>query len=160
MLYLQYTRYISFIDDKYEYNNLEYKKKLWTLKFQNCSKNIGGLYFVIYSDNDISTAHFKKTDCLKDPLTNKYMYSNNDCNANQDESKYILLTKQYGIKKVYLSCNTTSTIGQISFNSNGSIYSSLGSDPQEIIKRCYLYLYDKNDHNITITIEPKTGYIY
>jgi len=130
------------------------------MKFQNCSKSIGGLYFVVYSDTDISTSHFKKADCLKDPLSNKYLYSNWDCNPSQDESKYILLTKQYGISKVDLTCNTTSTIGQISFDSNGSIYSSLGNDPKEIKKRCYLNLFDKDDKNITITIEPITGYIY
>jgi len=158
-LYLNYTRYIAFLDNKYDPNDDDWKKRLWTLKFQKCSSSIGGLYFVVYSDKDTSTSHFKKEDCLKDPLTNKYLYSNWDCNPSGDESKYILLTKQYGVTKVNISCNTTSTIGQISFGNDGKVYSSLGSTPSEIKEKCYITLYDKDDNNISLTIEPNSGYI-
>lgn len=160
ILYLNYTRYISHIDNKKDSQDQEWQKKLWTLKFQNCSSKIGGLYYVVYSDTSGGTSHFKKTECLKDPTSNKYLYSNYDCDASSDESKYILLTKEYGVTKVELSCNTTSSIGQISFGYDGRIYSSLGDNPKEIISPCRLTLYDKDDNNNSIVIEPKTGYIY
>jgi len=158
-LYLNYTRYIAFLDNKYTKDNIDWKTSLWTLKFQRCSKNIGGIYFVVYSDTNTITSHFKKTDCLKDPLTNKYLYSNWDCKATKDESKYVLLTKQYDITKIKLSCNTTSTLGQISFGANGDIYSSLGDNIVKITKPCYLTLYNSKNQEQTITIEP-TGYSY
>jgi len=160
ILYLNYTRYISHIDNKEDSQDAQWQKKLWTLKFQNCSSAVGGLYYVVYSDTSGGTSHFKKSECLKDPTSNKYLYSNNDCDASGDESKYILLTKEYGVTKVELKCNTTGSIGQISFGYDGKIYSSLGDSPKEITTPCNLTLYDKNGDNNTIVIEPKTGYIH
>ncbi|MEA3384469.1 MAG: type II secretion system protein [Campylobacterota bacterium] len=159
-LYLNYTRYIAHIDNKQNLNDNEWEKKLWTLKFQNCSSSVGGLYFVVYSDTSGGTSHFKKSECLKDPLTNKYLYSNWDCEASKDESKYILLTKEYGVKKVEVSCNTNSSLGQISFGYDGKIYSTLGNNPIEITQKCFIDIYDEQNNKATLSIEPKTGYIH
>ncbi|MEA3552791.1 MAG: type II secretion system protein [Campylobacterota bacterium] len=159
ILYLNYTRYISHIDNKYDIEDNEWEKKRWTLKFQRCSSSVGGLYYVVYSDTSGGTAHFKKSETLKDPLTNKYLYSNSSCQNNYDESKYILLTKEYGVTKVDVSRNTTSAIGQISFGYDGKIYSQLGTNPKEILNRCEIKLYDEDDKFVSIVVEPKTGYI-
>ena len=59
-LHLNYTRYIAHIDNKEDIEDNEWRKKLWTLKFQRCSNSVGGLYYVIYSDKSGGTAHFKK----------------------------------------------------------------------------------------------------
>lgn len=158
LINLSYTRYIAHIDDKFDIKDNEWEKKRWTLKFQHCSSTVGGLYYTIYSDKSGGSAHFKKVDCLKDPLTNKYLYSNSDCVASYDESKYILLTKEYGIDKIEVSCNTTSAIGQISFGYDGKIYSQLGSNIKEILEPCEIKLYDKNS-TLSIKIYPKTGFI-
>lgn len=115
----------------------------------------------MYSDTYGGTAHFKKTDTLKDPINSKYLYSN-ACSEDKlnDKSKYILLTKEYDIQKVDVSCNTTSTIGQISFGYDGKIYSQLGTNIKEITNRCKITMYDSKDNSIDIAIEPKTGYIH
>ena len=159
ILNLNYTRYIAHIDNKYDIEDDQWKKKLWTLKFQRCSSSVGGLYYVIYSDESGGTAHFKKSETLKDPLSLKYLYSTSSCINSYDTSKYILLTKEYGVTKVEVSCNTTDAIGQISFGYDGRIYSQLGSNPKEILNRCEIKLYDITGDFRTITIEPKTGYI-
>jgi hypothetical protein len=174
LLYLNYTRYIAHIDNKFNINDTQWMGKLWTLKFRRCSKDSDGLYYVIYSDMSGGTAHFKKEDCLKDPLNFKYLYSTSDCKNSFDKSKYILLTKEFGIVKVDVSCNTTDSLGQISFGYDGKVYSQLKSKkidnnnsnikeyitiPVEIEERCYIKLYDKDDKFTTIMVEPKTGYI-
>lgn len=159
ILYLNHTRYIAHIDNKYDIEDDEWEKKRWTLKFQRCSSDVGGLYYVIYSDTSGGTAHFKKSETLKDPLTNKYLYSSSSCQNSYDESKYILLTKEYGVTNVDVSCNTTAAIGQISFGYDGKIYSQLGTNPKEILNRCEIKLYDDKQNYETIIIEPKTGYI-
>jgi len=159
LLNLNYTRYIAHIDNKFDIEDDEWERKRWTLKFQNCSSNIGGLYYVIYSDESGSTAAFKKEETLKDPLTKKYLYSNSDCVASDDESKDVLLTKEYGIEKVEVSCNTTSTIGQISFGYDGKIYSQLGTNIKEILNPCEIRFYDKTNNSVSIMIYPKTGFI-
>jgi hypothetical protein len=107
------------------------------------------------------TAHVKKEDTLKDPLNNKYLYSNG-CKDDliNDKSKDILLTKEFGIERVDVSCNTTSTIGQISFGHDGKIYSQLGTNIKEIDKSCIIKLFDRQNNFKAIAIEPKTGYIH
>jgi hypothetical protein len=107
------------------------------------------------------TAHYKKVDTLQDPLNNKYLYSN-ACQEDflNDKSKNILLTKEYGIEKINVSCNTTSTIGQISFGYDGKIYSQLGTNIKEIVNQCKIKLFDKHNNFKEIAIEPKTGYIH
>ncbi len=160
ILYLHYTRYIALLDNKYDVNNLEWEKKRWTMKFQQCSKGEDGLYFVVYSDMSGGTAHFKKKETMLDPLNNKYLYSGYDCVPNADESSDILLTKEYGIKDIIISCNTTSTIGQISFGHDGKIYSQLGINIKEVEETCGIKLIDKLGNSNTILLEPKTGYIH
>jgi hypothetical protein len=160
VMYLKYTRYLALKDNKYDPNNSEWFKSLWTFKFQRCKKSVGGLYFVIYSDSDGASSHFKKRDTAKDPINDKFLYSNNDCEADiSDESRYILLTKEYGITDVKVSCNSTNSIGQISFNHDGKIYSKLNQTYQnEITQPCFITLYADNQKSV-IRIEPITGYI-
>lgn len=160
LIYLNYTRYTAMIDNKYSIDDNEWEKKRWTLKFQNCSNEEDGLYFVVYSDESGGTAHFKKEETLKDPLNNKYLYSGYDCIPNNNESPDILLTKKYGIVDVDISCNTTATIGQISFGEDGKIYSQLGTNIESITQPCSIKLTDSNNNSNTIIIEPNTGYIH
>jgi hypothetical protein len=164
ILYLKYTRYIAMIDNKYDSNDNYWYKERWTLKFKNCSKKIGGFYYVIFSDKNHKGSP-NKTECLKDPITNKYLYSNYDCVASQNESKYILLTKEYGVSKIDISCNKTSTLGQIIFSLDGKIYSKQSYiksdiDKYEIKEPCNIILYDNKQNTKTIVIEPNTGYIH
>jgi len=161
ILYLNYTRYIAHIDNKYDHFDEQWERKRWTLKFLNCQESISGLYYNVYSDMYGNTAHFKKEDTLKDPLNNQYLYSN-ACKEDLigDKSKHTQLTKEYGITKVEVSCNTTNTIGQISFGYDGKIYSQLGTNIKEIITRCEITLYDEENNSSTIAIEPQTGFIY
>jgi Tfp pilus assembly protein FimT len=162
-MHLNYTRYVAHIDNKEDINDKQWQMKLWTLKFQRCSSDVGGLYYVVYSDMSGNTAAFKKTETLKDPLTNKYMYSNSDCVVSDDESKYILITQEYGIEDVDVSCNTTSAIGQISFGYDGKIYSQLSSNIdniKEITSPCKIRVYDKDRSFEEIVIESGTGYVH
>tara|TARA_B110000046_G_C13015265_1_gene408401 strand:+ start:1098 stop:1643 length:546 start_codon:yes stop_codon:yes gene_type:complete len=161
ILYLNYARYTAHIDNKFDINNKEWQKKRWTLKFLNCDKSIGGLYYLVYSDTYGDTAHYKKTDTLQDPLNNKYLYSN-ACREDtlNDKSRHILLTKEYGIERINISCNTTATIGQISFGYDGKIYSELGKNIKEISKQCQIQLFDERNNSTKIAVEAKTGYIH
>ena len=152
------------LDNKFKHDDEFWFRERWTLKFQNCSKSVGGLYYVVYSDSNHG-GHINKSETLKDPLSQKWLYSNYDCDASFDESKDILLTKEYGITKVDLSCNSTSTIGQLSFGYDGKVYTRLGTKAThtykyELKEQCVLTLYDKSNKNVSIIIEPYTGYIH
>lgn len=160
VLYLNYVRYTALTDNQYDIEDIEWEKKRWSLKFQRCSDTKDGLYFVVFSDKSGGTGAFKKKDTLKDPLNNKYLYSRYGCEPSGNESKNVLLTKEYGIQKVEVSCNTTSTIGQISFGYKGEIYSQLGTNIKEIKEACFITLYDFQNNKKQIKIEPNTGFIH
>lgn len=164
ILHLKNTRYQAMLDNKFNHKDFFWFRERWTLKFQHCSKNVGGLYYVVYSDTNHG-GHINKNETLKDPLSQKWLYSNYDCDASSNESKDILLTKEYGVTKVVVSCNSTSTIGQISFGYDGKVYTKLGTKlsdtyKYELKEQCYIRLYDKSNKNVSIIIEPYTGYIY
>ena len=163
IIHLKNTRYQAMLDNKFNHDDKFWFRERWTLKFQNCQKSIGGLYYVVYSDSNHG-GHINKSETLKDPLTQKWLYSNYDCEASSNESKDILLTKEYGVAKVNISCNNTSTIGQLSFGYNGQVYTKLGTKSNDTYKyllkeTCNISLYDKSNNKVTILIEPNTGYI-
>ena len=162
-LYLKYTRYKAMIDNKYDPLNNVWHKQRWTLKFFRCRKDVGGLYYSIYSDNN-NSGHPSAGESLKDTLTNKNIYSSNSCKETSTNSKYVLLTKNFDIKDVHLSCNSTTSLGQISFGHDGKIYTKLSNveneySQYELKEKCNLTLIDKYDRQNTIEVEPNTGYI-
>lgn len=164
VLYLKETRYQSLLDNKYDQDDKLWHKKRWTLKFFRCSNKIGGIYYSIYSDTN-KTGHPNYKEALNDPLTNKKIYSSNKCEKSNTKSKYVLLTKEYNIKNIDISCNSTKSLGQISFGNDGKVYSKLSpygdeSSKYEIIKRCNIKLTSQENENKEIIIEPKSGYVY
>ena len=163
ILYLKQIRYQAMIDNKYDENSSLWYKSRWTMKFFRCRKDQEGIYYVIYSDKN-KTGHPSIEDTLKDPLTNKNIYSSNYCLEKNENSKYVLLSKYYGIKDINISCNNTSSIGQISFSSNGKLYSKLSNNENEaneyeIVNKCYLELISVDNEIRTIELEPKTSHI-
>lgn len=164
VLYLKQTRYKALINDKYDEFDEYWHKKRWTLKFFRCRKNVGGIYYTIYSDNN-KTGHPSIEDTLKDSLTQKNIYSTNYCKENMNNSKYVLITKNFDIKEVRITCNDTHSLGQISFGRDGKIYSKLSNVPNdnysyEIKDSCKIKLVHKDKEERNIILEGSTGYIY
>jgi type II secretory pathway pseudopilin PulG len=164
IIHLKYTRYLAMLDNKFDHNNQKWFKKRWTLKFQNCRTEIGGVYYLIYSDKDASGYQPKKIETLKDPLTNKYIYSYY-CEEDNlvDKLEQVKITEYFGVSKAEISCNDTSTIGQLSFGNDGNLYTyfdSIDSEAYKITEQCKIKLYDLDNQSEIINIEPSTGYIY
>lgn len=162
-MYISTLRYKALIDDKYDSDNSLWHKQRWTIKFFRCRDEEDGIYFSIYNDKN-KTGHPSTEDSLKDPLSNKYIYSSNYCKENSKNSKYVLLTKNFDIQNVDISCNSTSSLGQLSFGVDGKVYSKLSayeneSDEFEINSPCEIKLRTKNGEEGTILIENTTGYV-
>jgi len=165
ILYLKYTRYVAMLDNKYNSDDSHWYQELWTLKFQDCTnKDKDGIYYMIYSDTNHG-GQPNKDECLKDPITNKYIYSHY-CQKDTvgDKSKYVLL-KQFGVTNIEVSCykrtSKEKAIGKISFAHDGKVYSKLTEDNEiEIKKTCFISMYDIEENKIIIAIEPNTGFIH
>jgi Tfp pilus assembly protein FimT len=162
-LYLKETRYIALIDDKYNHEDPLWHKMRWTLKFFRCNKNIGGIYYIVYTDKN-KKGHPNVDEALDDPLTKRKIFTTNQCTETSNHSKYVLLTKEFDIVDIDITCNETSGLGQISFGSDGRVYSKLSSNEgefyeYEIEKKCIIKLLDKKGEEKSIEVLPKTGYI-
>lgn len=161
-LYISLTRQKALIDDKYDLVDKLWHKKRWTIKFFRCRESEGGIYYSIYSDKN-NSGHPSIEDTLKDPLNGKNIYSSNTCKENNLHSKYVLLTKEFGITDVQMSCNSTTSLGQLSFGSDGKIYSRLSEkvneeNEYEITAPCSIKFIAKDGKNKEIILFPKTGY--
>lgn len=161
-LYISYTRYKALIDDKFDSEDPLWHKKRWTIKFLRCRESEDGIYYTIYSDKNKS-GHPSAEDSIKDPLTRKNIYSSNYCKENNSNSKYVLLTKIFGITDVNISCNETTSLGQLSFGSDGKVYSKLSnyeneSNEYEIKEPCSIKFVQKDGKNREIVIFPDTSY--
>lgn len=163
VIYLNQTKLQALVDDKFSISNPLWHKQRWTLKFFNCRESVGGIYYSIYSDTNMK-GHVNAKETLKDPLTKKYIYSSNFCQENSSNSQYVLLTKKFGVKSINMSCNETSSLGQISFGNDGNIYTRLSSNDNDsdtyLLKNdCFLEFKSKNNQTKTIKIHAKTGFI-
>lgn len=162
-LYLSDVRYKALIDNKFDSNDNLWHKKRWTLKFFRCSNEEDGIYYSIYSDYNKSGTP-GADDSLKDPLTQKNIYSSNQCNESNKNSKYVLLTKNFEIKDVKISCNETTSLGQLSFGSDGKVYAKLSAyeneaSKYEITQPCSIKFISKENKSKEIILFPSTGYI-
>lgn len=164
ILHLKYVRYIAMVDNKYDKDDPLWFRKRWTVKFLNCNKTIGGIYYIIYSDEN-KNGYISKDETLKDPLTNSYIYSY-QCKEDKiyDKNNLVLLTKQYDITNIDISCNSTTTIGQFSFGNNGEVYTRLStnenkSEENRLNTICKISIYDKFNNQEIIEIHPITGQI-
>jgi hypothetical protein len=152
------------IDNKYDLNSELWHKKFWTIKFLKCRSNVGGIYFNIYSDKNL-TGKINKEDSLKDPLTNTYLFSSNYCSENSTNNSNVLLSKNYNIESINLTCNDTTSLGQISFDNKSRVYSKLSNTSNDfedyILKeKCTVDIIDKLGIKHKIVIESDTGYSY
>ncbi len=161
ILYLNYTKYLASIENQYDVTDSKWFKKLWTFKFQRCRSSVTGLYFIVYSDKD-TDGYIDKIETAIDPLNSRHLYSSNWCNEkSSSNNKYVLLSNEYNIVSVDVSCNNTSSLGQISFDQYGRIYSKLsnGEYSNEIEQDCIITLKDKNNDQKSIKISANTAYI-
>lgn len=162
-LYLNFLRYKALIDDKTDLENSIWHKQRWTMKFLRCRENEGGgVYISIYTDNN-TLGHANKEEALKDPLTNRYITNSNFCKDDDKYSSFTLL-RNYNVKSVDISCNSTSSLGQISFGEDGRVYSRLSNVDNEtyeyeITKPCFIKFTSDNNYEKEIIIYPKTGFI-
>ena len=161
-LYLSYVRFKALINEKFDLDDNLWHKKRWTIKFLRCRESEDGIYYTIYNDKNKS-GHPNAEDSIKDPLTRKNIYSSNYCKENNSNSKYVLLTKIFGITDVNISCNETTSLGQLSFGSDGKVYSKLSnyeneSNEYEIKEPCSIKFVQKDGKNREIVIFPDTSY--
>lgn len=161
-IYLNFLRYKAFTDNKTEDSEFWHKKR-WIIKFLRCRESEGGgVYMSIFND-DNEKSHANNEEALKDPLTNRLITNSNYCKDDLKYSPFSLL-KNYNIEKVELSCNSTTSLGEIAFSEDGRVYSKLSPLEEdfysyEIKKPCSMKFISNNGYFRELVVYPKTGFI-
>ena len=162
---IRYTQHLALMDDKQEFNNLNWQRKFWRIDFNAC--NGGGLYFRIGSDSDASGGGFAQNEAALDPSNSRaYFATNLTCNAVATNPN-VLLGKKYGVTNVAATggCNAVQYIGfdhlgrpHTGFqNSAIPNYASYMDTP---LNPCILTFTIANNNPIVIQIAPETGYAF
>lgn len=151
--YLNYTKNLSMYYDPFDIDEKSWYKNRWNYKIQNCSSKVGGIYFVIYKDSNMR-GYINKEETLKNPLTNKWFYSNYDCITTNDESDDILLTEKFGITNAEFSCNDSSTLAHIIYYEDGNLYTSYPYNIQKQVNKndCKIIFGKKDNTNIIVEV--------
>lgn len=162
--YIKQVRLKALLDDKFQLEDNLWHKKMWTIKFLRCRNSVGGYYFSIYSDVNM-TGKINKEDSYIDKLSNTYMYSSNYCNESTSNNSDVLITKNYNISSINITCNDTQSKGQLSFDANSRVYSKLSNNNDDykeylINGTCSIELVDKYGLSSEIVIDGITGYSY
>ena len=180
---IRYTQHLAMNDDHISKTEPNWYKKRWTILFNSDNYTDNEEAYTIFADTGgNSTGKPDESEIAINPLDPSRLLSGGFSGKTHldirklktDPSSFVgtkrnNLGKTYGIKKVVLSreCKL-GTSKRIAFDHVGrplkgslSSYTSPYPSVNKIItKRCKITLTDKNDKNISIYIEPETGYAH
>lgn len=177
MSHIRYTQHLAMQADKFDPNDADWFKKRWQLIVirEGTEKNKlgseGEVAYTIFEDTaGGSTGNPDLTEIAKNPLNPEKLLTggvNNIKTSDKRATSELNLGKKYGIKEVTFS-NTCSVTGsrRVIFDylgrpmkGNLATYTSSYQKDRLISAPCEITLEHKNGENITITIEPETGFV-
>ncbi|MBU0720727.1 type II secretion system GspH family protein [bacterium] len=182
--HIRYTQHLAMLDDKYDANNPVWFKQRWQLVFgKSTTSTDGKIAYTIFSDRGTaSTANPTQGEMAIDPVdSQKYLsggYSGSLDTTSPKANKKMNLGYSYGIVIVTLSggcnggCNEITGANcsgdlRIAFDHLGrpmkdSLYSYTSSYKSNYLieSQCNITLTSLSEGNVTIVIEPETGYTH
>jgi len=176
---IRYTQHLAMLDDHISTNDVNWSKKRWTLIFGKSDYSDQKYAYTIFADvaGKSSGNPDVKSEIAKNPLNNgKYLsggYSGISGLDIRDEDSFVgtksyNLGYLYGIKDVVFS-SSCSYHGskRVSFDHVGrplkgnlTSYDSPYPKNRLLEEQCKITLIDKSDENISIYIEPETGFVH
>jgi prepilin-type N-terminal cleavage/methylation domain-containing protein len=172
---LRYTKHLAMVDDKFDNNNALWYKERWQLLFANTVDGVSGIWsYTIFADTLNHDGSPNIADDIAINPTNPNMYLSGGFGSilhlnDARRDKTMALGETYGIEDIQF-LGGCSTAKRISFDYLGRPISgdlSTSSKPYQsdrLLKtQCRIALCKNNpcdDNNITIAIEPQTGYIH
>jgi prepilin-type N-terminal cleavage/methylation domain-containing protein len=155
--HVQYTQHLAMVDDKFNSDEADWFVARWQIYFQLDTSGSGNRVYSIYTDKDLNdAANPNDGEMAVDPLSRKQMTGKSNHTNRIEEMD---LTSYYGINNV----DTTGCAGgvqRIFFDhlgrphiNNNSLYNNL------LTEQCEIILFN-SDGNISIFIEPETGYAH
>lgn len=171
MSHIRYTQHLAMQADKFDPDDANWFKKRWQLVVTREKDSDDEFAYTIFEDTTGgSTGNPDLTEIAKNPLNPEKLLTggvNNIKTSDKRATSELNLGKKYGIKEVTFS-NTCSVTGsrRVIFDylgrpmkGNLATYTSSYQKDRLISAPCEIILEHKNGENITITIEPETGFV-
>ena len=165
--HIKYTQHLAMIDNKYDDTNINWHNERWQIAFTQCGGGNPSVMYSVHSDKAPFGVLPARTEAALDPLSRLPLYHNN-CNpvAGTDDDK-VDLEGNYNISILDVtSCldNGGNTVQRIGFDSLGRPFTNVStaatSTASYMTAACDILLAVDIDSNVTIRIEPETGYTH
>lgn len=174
--HIRYTQHLAMVDDKFDSNNTNWYKERWQLIFQMSTTHTEGKYtYTIFSDkvSNTGTPHdglpnLTNNEIAMDPsASGKYLSGGTPSLYTSDirANKKMNLGLSYGIDSYTLTGGCAGV--QVSFDHLGrplynrlNDYISSYKTGRLVTSTCVITLSSASDGNVTIAIEPETGYAH
>lgn len=172
---IRYTQHLALVDHKHLFDNKNWQRRFWRIRFGTCVAADETRYYAIGSDDDASgsdNAEFSRTEAAIDPISSKPLFWTNGTSCDkgdagtQDVSSEIFITQKYGLKEIQSSggCSSAKHIGfdHLGRPHHGEKFSSSDqADYAGYMKtRCTFTFTMQDDETFSIHIEPETGYAF
>lgn len=173
--HIRYTQHLAIVDDKFDNLDSKWYKSRWQIRFTDgTSSSHDKVAYAIFSDFvGTHSGHPETQELARDPLTNQYITGGITNGVEYDDDNVYQLSNlgmKYGVENITLSssCKYYKSM-RIAFDnlgrpmkgnlSSSSFSSSYISSNRMITNKCEITLV-KNTKEITIIIEPETGYTH
>ena len=168
--HIRYTQHLAMVDDKFDANDPKWFQGRWQIVFEKAGVEPK---YSIFSDGSTYTGNADLSEVAVDPLNRDKILSGGGTGLTSNNAKAKLnsklnLNKTYGIVRIVLKNKDGSSNGcksqtRISFDHLGRpLAGPLDKAYKNIIllnKTCVISLFN-DDKNISIAIEPETGYAH
>ena len=99
---IRYTQHLALNDDKHAFNDPNWHRKLWTIRFSNADYT-----YTVFSDTS-QAGGINTNEIARDPANGKRM-DGTDANIGANDSPNVFLGDKYDINAIRLTANTCTT---------------------------------------------------
>jgi len=175
--HIRYTQHLSMVNDKFDANDANWYKKRWQIIFgsSNVASDLdtdGKIAYSIFADDSALNGNPNLSEIAKDSMnSDQYLsggYSGTLSTKDSRANKKMNLGLSYNIDDVQLSGGCTGA------NTKRILFDHLGRPIEDSVKTyvssyksgkllenaCIITLISTNEGNISIYVEPETGYAH
>ena len=172
--HLRYTKHLAMVDEKFDTNDVNWYKERWQLRFSQTVSGVNVWAYTIFSDTSNHDGNPNIADEIAKNPTESNMYLSGGFSAtipitDTRRDKTMALGETYGIEDVQFN-GGCSAARRIAFDYLGRPIAgdiSTSTKPYQsdrlLSSQCRIVLCKNSpcdDKNVTIAIEPQTGYIH
>ncbi|WP_456451407.1 pilus assembly FimT family protein [Hydrogenimonas sp.] len=168
--HIRYTQHLAMIDDKFSPTDANWPRSRYQIAFYHDGSGDGHLVYTVFSDEDMdSNTNPEVGEIATDPSTGNLLIGDSNYGKH---SELLDLTAKFGIDSIQFCGSATALTTSNTGNSQHIYFDNLarpyymsstwtmnGLFGDLLTATCDI-VFQSNDGNFTISIEPETGYVH